>query len=113
MNINNGDFYYVRLLQQTLSLGRVDLRQHNSLKKLLQPNAPPPICQILTSSLPSTLYLAEFGLLPPVQQAPVIVSTKLKFSLHKWLSGTVVSCQTYNVRSLIVLDILFQELTIV
>ena len=30
MDINNGDFYYVRLRQQTLSLGNVDLRQHSS-----------------------------------------------------------------------------------
>ena len=33
MNINNGDFYYVRLRQQTLSLGSVDLRQQNNLFK--------------------------------------------------------------------------------
>ena len=31
MNMNNGDFYYVRLRQQTLSLGSVDLRQQNNL----------------------------------------------------------------------------------
>ena len=30
MNINNGDFYYVRLRQQT-SLGSVNLRQQNNL----------------------------------------------------------------------------------
>ena len=35
MNINNGDFYYVRLRQQT-SLGSVDLRQQNIFLKLLQ-----------------------------------------------------------------------------
>ena len=33
MNINNGDFYYVRLQQQTLSLGSVDLRPQNNLFK--------------------------------------------------------------------------------
>ena len=32
-NINNGDFYYVGLRQQTLSLGSVDLRQQNNLFK--------------------------------------------------------------------------------
>ena len=47
------------------------------------------------------------GMRPPVQPAPV-VSTQ--FSLQKWLSG---SCQTYNVRSFVVLDILFRQLTIV
>ena len=41
MNINNGDFYYVRLLQQMLSLGRVDLRQHNSLKNYCNQMHPP------------------------------------------------------------------------
>ena len=61
MNINNGDFYYVRLRQQTLSLGRVYHGQHNSFKNYC--NLPPPhfICQILISSLLSPLYLAKFG----------------------------------------------------
>ena len=47
MNINNGDFYYVRLRQQTLSLGSVDLRQQNNLFK----NYCKPPCQILATPL--------------------------------------------------------------
>ena len=38
-NINNGDFYYVGLRQQTLSLGSVDLRQQNkSFKNYCNPS---------------------------------------------------------------------------
>ena len=47
MNIKNGDFYYVRLRQQTLSLGSVDLRQQNNLFK----NYCKPPCQILATPL--------------------------------------------------------------
>ena len=58
MNINNGDFYYVRLRQQTLSLGIVDLR--------------PPKKQILTHTKHATtaalpLSKPHRDLLPPVQ----------------------------------------------
>ena len=39
----NGDFYYVRLRQQTLSLGSVDLRQQNNLiQNYCKPPPPPP-----------------------------------------------------------------------
>ena len=41
MNINNGDFYYVRLRQQTLSLGSVDLRQQNNSFKNYCKSPPP------------------------------------------------------------------------
>ena len=47
MNINNGDFYYVRLRQQTLSLGSVDLRHKIIYLKII---ANPP-CQILATPL--------------------------------------------------------------
>ena len=47
-NINNRDFYYVRLRQQTLSLGSVDLRQqNNSFKNYCNPPPPwLPLCNL-------------------------------------------------------------------
>ena len=50
-NINNGDFYYVRLRQQTLSLGSVDLRQQNNLiQNYCKPPPPPRVKFWLTLS---------------------------------------------------------------
>ena len=64
MNINNRDFYYVRLRQQTLSLGSVDLRQQNNLFKNY---CKPPLSNLgfpLPLGFPCTLYHSS-GKSPP------------------------------------------------
>ena len=62
MNINNSDFCYVRLRQQTLSLGRDDLRQHNSFKNFCNQtgnHSPHPFFIVFVFILPLFLPLLK------------------------------------------------------